>query len=260
MLKSILIFCIIAISLGQSDDESSGCWLPSYGRGVGKPISTCESGQQQNGALCYPECKSGYYGDGPVCWQSCPSGFTDTGLDCLKPSSYGRGAGYVIWDKSKCEKENPQGCEKSGLLWYPNCKESFHAVGCCVCSPDCQDGMTDIGVSCAKGSYGRGAGTPLVCASGLEEDAALCYPSCKSGYHGVGPVCWGACPEGYTSCGALCLQGESCAGKILSLGEAGLTGVAKIAAEYEDPVADVVNTLEVVKSLAEGLDYPLCDN
>ena len=27
----------------------------------------------------------------------------------------------------------------------PKCKESFHNVACCICSPDCPKDMTDIG-------------------------------------------------------------------------------------------------------------------
>ena len=66
--------------------------------------------------------------------------------------------------------------------------------------------MTDIGISCAKGSYGRTAGTPLTCKSDEEYDAGLCYPPCEHSANGVGPVCWGNCPEGTEKCGgALCL-------------------------------------------------------
>ena len=66
--------------------------------------------------------------------------------------------------------------------------------------------MTDIGISCAKESYGRTAGTPLTCAPGEEYDAGLCYPPCDYGADGVGPVCWGNCPAGTVECGgALCL-------------------------------------------------------
>ena len=66
--------------------------------------------------------------------------------------------------------------------------------------------MTDIGISCAKKSYGRTAGTSLVCKPDEEEDAALCYTPCEHDAKGDGPVCWGHCPEGMTSCGgALCL-------------------------------------------------------
>ena len=35
---------------------------------------------------------------GPVCWEICPAGFIDTGVDCLKPNSYGRGAGFIEKD------------------------------------------------------------------------------------------------------------------------------------------------------------------
>ena len=35
--------------------------------------------------------------------------------------------------------------------------------------------MKDVGVSCHKNSYGRGAGKILQCASDEEEDAGLCY-------------------------------------------------------------------------------------
>ena len=56
--------------------------------------------------------------------------------------------------------------------------------------------MKDIGISCAKKSYGRTAGTPLGCADGLELSGALCYPPCPKGTKGIGPVCWGFCPKG----------------------------------------------------------------
>lgn len=41
-----------------------------------------------------------------------------------------------------------------------------------------------------KVSYGRGAGTPMVCGPNEEYDAGLCYQPCNPGYNGVGPVCW----------------------------------------------------------------------
>jgi len=198
------------------------CWRQSYGNGAGEPY-TCPAGMERNGLLCYPTCKPGYAGNGPVCWQTCPAGFNDTGADCLKPSSYGRGAGYVIWDGDKCNRENPQGCEKSGALWYPRCKANFHAVGCCVCSPDCPNGMSDIGVSCAKASYTRGAGQALamgICRPGLQKDpsGALCYPTCKTNYHMVGPVCWQNCPvQQPTDCGAGCAtDSKACASAVVN--------------------------------------------
>jgi hypothetical protein len=163
----------------------------------------------------------------------------------VKPSSYGRGAGYVISDKNKCIKENPQGCEKYGLLYYPKCADGFSNAGCCVCSPKCPSGMTDIGVSCQKKSYGRGTGTPLICAAGLEEDAALCYTPCKSGFSGNGPVCWGSCPSGSYQCGALCLGSkDECTSQMLNIGLKAMTGVLEIASEAEDPVGAAISAYD----------------
>lgn len=196
------------------------CWKESYGRGVGEPITTCRNDLQKNGLLCYPYCNSGYYGVGPVCWQSCPSDFRDDGAFCFKSGPYGRGAGYALWNEDSCWDDNPStGCEKWGLMWYPKCKTNFHNVACCICSPDCPPGMTDIGISCAKGTYGRGFGEPLGCAPGLEMSGALCYPPCKPGFYGVGPVCWSQCPSGKVDCGAICGNSDhDCVGYSLEIG------------------------------------------
>ena len=139
-----------------SNADVETCWLKAEGRGVGKPISTCPADKEKDGALCYPFCRDGYNGVGPVCWQNCPDEFRNDGAFCYKPKSYGRGAGSI----HECDN-----CEKWGALWYPKCRDNFHNVGCCVCSPDCPSGMTDIGISCSKDSYGRTAGTPLTCKS-----------------------------------------------------------------------------------------------
>ena len=193
------------------------CYRQSYGNGAGEPY-TCRDGFDRNGLLCYPKCRDGYAGNGPVCWQVCPADFRDDGAYCGKPGSYGRGGGYVIWQGDQCNKDNPQGCEQSGALWYPKCKPNFHAAGCCVCSPDCPSSMNDIGVSCQKQSYGRGAGEPLamgLCAPGLQKDpaGALCYPTCKADFHMVGPVCWQNCPSQQPfDCGVGCSTNqEKCA-------------------------------------------------
>jgi len=143
--------------------------------------------------FCYPKCRPGYSALGPVCYSACPSGFADRGPTCEKPAPYGRGSGYAIWNEDKCNKENSQGCEQNGAYYYPKCNASFHAVACCICSPDCPAGMTDTGAGCAKESYGRTAGTPLhVCPAGTVKDpnGLLCYPPCKDGWHMVGPICW----------------------------------------------------------------------
>ena len=171
--------------------SAANCWKDAYGRGVGEVITYCPPQYEKNGALCYPWCREGFYGVGPVCWQYCQPGFRDDGAFCFKPEAYGRGVGYAIWNEDKCKRENPDlGCEKWGAIWYPKCRANFHNVACCICSPDCPPGQTDIGISCAKDSYGRGAGYPLECKPDQEMSGLLCYPPCKAGYSGNGPVCW----------------------------------------------------------------------
>eukprot|EP00052_Salpingoeca_macrocollata_P020037 m.167767 g.167767 ORF g.167767 m.167767 type:complete len:455 (-) comp21136_c0_seq4:48-1412(-) len=205
--------------MGESQVEF--CWRRTQGRTAGTPLQ-CAPGLEEDAGLCYPPCQSGYTGVSFVCWQDCPAGFADTGVDCLKPPAYGRGAGYVIWDHGECESQNPQGCSQNGLLWYPNCRPGFHNVGCCICSPDCPDGMTDIGVSCQKNTYTRTAGQPIsTCYPPLQKDGALCYPQCPDGFTGVGPVCWQECPEFInTNCGAGCAQSsDQCAKSVFDMVE-----------------------------------------
>jgi hypothetical protein len=73
----------------------------SYGRGVGKAVHACGSGQEKDAALCYPKCPAGFKGVGPVCWKSCPNGYKTDGATCRKPGkivakkSYGRGVGHL---------------------------------------------------------------------------------------------------------------------------------------------------------------------
>ena len=225
------------IAIEVADEKIAYCYKNTYGRGVGKPLSSCPPGTEKDGLLCYPKCKSGFYGVGPVCWQKCPSGFRNDGGHCAKPKPYGRGGGYP-WKfgdglnlnaaKKRCESANRQGCEKSGEIMYPKCKKGFKPFGCCVCTPICPSGMTDIGVSCQKLSYPRTAGKPMKCALGLEEDAGLCYPKCKSGYKGVGPVCWKKCPPNQpVDCGAGCAKTTAdCVEKTANM----VTAVAELAA------------------------------
>merc|ERR1719469_77557 len=199
-------------------EDPESCWKRAYGRGVGKVISSCPSDKEKDGALCYPFCKDNFNGVGPVCWENCPSSFRNDGAFCYKPKSYGRGAGYT--SKDKCEKKEGEGkCEKNGLLYYPKCHDSFHNVGCCVCSPNCPTDMTDIGISCAKQSYGRTAGTPLICKPDEDESSGLCYTPCQHDATGNGPVCWGGCPTGTSNCGgALCLTpDQKCSNDILKM-------------------------------------------
>lgn len=208
------------------------CWRRSYGRGVGAPVSACPKGQEKDAGLCYPECedigRQGWKGVGPVCWQRCPSGFRDDGAYCFKPEAYGRGVGFPwkIGDKAfslsnakkRCERKYGEDqCEKSGAIYYPRCKPGYRAIGCCVCSPRCPSGMTDIGISCQKQSKGRGVGKPMKCRDGEAYDAGLCYKPCRESYHGVGPICWQDCPSTQpANCGAGCaISSGQCADKTI---------------------------------------------
>uniref|UniRef100_A0AC35GNR9 Uncharacterized protein n=1 Tax=Panagrolaimus sp. PS1159 TaxID=55785 RepID=A0AC35GNR9_9BILA len=252
VVTTFILFCIFSAIVVADDD--GGCWRPTYGRGVGKPISSCEDGQDQDAGLCYSQCDDGYYGVGPVCWHSCPSGFTDYGVGCSKPSSYWRGTGHFT--QSACEESEGTRCEKYLLLWYPICSNGYYNAGCCICSSYCPEGLVDTGASCTKTSYGRGVGTPLGCAHDLVYDAGLCYPECQGNYNGVGPVCWDACPSGKFGCGALCLDSEAeCVIEMLSIAQEVGLAVAEIASDPFDAPAVLAET--IIK-LAPDLIKPLC--
>ncbi len=201
--------------VGSTNQPKSMCWRDSYPNGAGETLD-CASGLEKSGQLCYPPTRAGYSCAGTVCLGSCPAGFADVGALCQKPAPYGRGAGYSIFSESQCNKDNPSvGCEQSGVMYYPRCQANFHAVGCCICSPDCPPGMTDTGADCAKTSYTRGAGVPITqCPAGLQQSGLVCYPACKTGYQMVGPVCWDQkCPADYPiQCGASCaVSHDACA-------------------------------------------------
>jgi len=216
-----LVALLAASALAQADF----CWRDSYGRSVGTIPTDCGS-KENDAGLCYNKCSGGYKGVGPVCWKGCPAGFTDNGVGCTKPGPYGRGAGYPwkfgdgLNDNGmfkRCRAAHPEGCEKNGAVVYPKCKPGYHQVGCCICSPDCPSGFTDLGVSCTKPTQTRGAGTiPTACSGGKQYDAGLCYTQCKSGFSGVGPVCWGQCPASMpVACGAGCATTkDDCSGAV----------------------------------------------
>ncbi len=186
-LKTALTFCLLVYF--SVDLAIAQCWLSSYGRGAGEPLSVCDDDQDKSGALCYPKCRENYYGVGPVCWETCKPDYTDIGLLCtINPHAYGKG------------------CCCLSFLGNKNC-----------CS-NCRTGYRDDGCTCfrdakvyVKHSYGRTAGTPLKCRTGLERNGGLCYPKCRDGYHGVGPVCWAnECKGAYEKqCGALCIDSNS---------------------------------------------------
>lgn len=255
--KTIIAFLIVAAITGgiyyfwykpsygltklkAGSNPESFCWKWSEGRGVGTVPGYCDPQTQiKSGLLCYPKPKPGYTTIAGVAWQNCPEGFKDTGGHCLKPGSYGRGEWantWADWNRDKCENQVAEktkreggqvqmpGCEKSGALWYHKCKPGYHSVGCCVCSPDCPPGMTDIGVSCQKDSYVVAPVLPT-CNKDQVYDAGLCYRSCgDKGKYGVGPVCYKKCPQGTVPCGiseelsAACgIDAADCQEKILDM-------------------------------------------
>jgi hypothetical protein len=159
------------------------CWRQSYGRGVGKPLTECPADKDKIGALCYSKCPSGYMRYGFDCHQVCPSDFRNDGLYCRK-------AEYAKWPWESCQ---------SGFIDV--------VVACRPPTPNCsQLGLgAQFDLSCAK-KIKIGDPTPMVCSTGLEQDAGLCYSKCKTGYHGVGPLCWQDCDSDQANCGAACAK------------------------------------------------------
>jgi|LauGreStaDraftv2_3_1035109.scaffolds.fasta_scaffold02418_2 hypothetical protein len=200
------LFALLATPAFASDENF--CWKASYGRGGGTVPASCAVDRDRIGILCYSKCGTNSKRVGYDCHSVCPSDMRDDGLFCRK-SEYGRGAGYALWDEGKCNKENSQGCEINGALWYPKCASGYSNFGSSICrpnTPNCEalglGGRVDL--SCAK-KVGIGVPTPGVCGSGQQLDVGLCYSNCNTGYTGAGPVCWGQCPTTHpVNCGAGC--------------------------------------------------------
>lgn len=93
-------------------------------------------------------------------------------------------------------------CEWSGACAYPKCKESFHSVACCVCSPDCPSGTTDTGAICSRDIVLRPTSVAMACPVNTGNKAGLCYPDQK-------------CPTAFpVDCGALCASNQEQCTKI----------------------------------------------
>jgi len=178
--------------------------------------ATCAAGMSMEAGLCYQPCNAGFHGFATKCIKDCPAMFADDGLFCRKPDGYGRGVGYLLQnvDQRDCERDNPQGCEKLGAIWYPKCRAGFHGFGL-TCTKDCPAGYGDGGLVCSKpAAYGRGAGylfdnEQQRCErdnpQGCDHCGAPWYPKCRSGFHAFGcNVCTPDCPAGMTDVGALC--------------------------------------------------------
>lgn len=102
------------------------------------------------------------------------------------------------------------------------CKDGFHKTWLGLwCSADCPEGMSDINIACIKDSKWRGLGTTLGCSGGKQKSGLFCFNQCENGYEGTSFMCFSVCAKGTTTCGpAMCIKdGESCLGKILSIGK-----------------------------------------
>ena len=191
-----------------------------------------------------------------------------TPADVCWKDAIGRGVGKVI---SACDAS--KNLVKSGALCYPRCKNdtvpTYYGVGP-VCWQHCSKGWVDEGALCrkkgsietiAKRSYGRGAGYPLTCAAGLQEDAALCYPYCKTGFYGVGPVCWESCaaPLAVTGGAVCCTNGTVCSQKVkdLAVGIPLAVAAALLSGGNATKIEEAV--IEALDSLL-GFIMPKCDN
>lgn len=212
------------------------CWKHTTVRGAGTIPTECP-GADKSGALCYPYCPAGYTGVGPVCWESCPAGYKDDGAFCRRDAHI-------------------TSADNSGCPWYDKCGLTF-ARGCSKCPA----GYTNDGCTCrkdahifAKATQTRGAGVPMSCAAGYENDAGLCYPPCGPRMDGVGPVCWMECAgELPVECGAGCARtsevcAEATASKVLKSAEAVVSFVLQ----------DWAGGLEAGIAAANEFNVPLC--
>ncbi|CAF1468814.1 unnamed protein product [Rotaria sp. Silwood1] len=144
------------------------CWRRTYGRGVGHPLNACPTDQpDKSGLLCYPKCQDGYIGIGPVCWEDCGN-MTAVGIFCVGTSS-----SFRLLSKHDTFLKRLFSIDS---INDSNYEYSYARVF-------------------IRKSYGRGAGTPMICSSEYEQSGALCYVPCDKKFIGVGPVCWQLCPS-----------------------------------------------------------------
>ena len=79
-----------------------------------------------------------------MCKKNCPNGWASSSIDCFKPSSYGRGFGLDFGTRVGHGILAQEKIHKGVSIAYPKCRNGFHPVGCCVCSPDCPAGSRNI--------------------------------------------------------------------------------------------------------------------
>lgn len=195
-----------------------------------------------------------------MCTPDCPAGWEDIGVSCKKPAR-DRGVGVAV---DTC----PAGSERDGALCYPACNAGYTGAGP-VCWSQCPQGYQDDGATCrkdpiivAKMSKGRGAGVPLICAGGLEESAAFCYPPCGEKSDGIGPVCWGHCPSSMPyDCGAACAVSEAdCIASVQKMLIQGAKMAVDVITFGGSTALDVKGSMDdAAKALVEGVNEAAID-
>jgi len=240
-IAKIAVF-LLAMVAGSQIASADVCWKASYGRGVGSIPSNCDpTGLVKSGLLCYEKpSKPGWFVVAGIAQPSCPKGFRDDGLFCFKPEPYGRGAGYPLWDKGKCENEQPkiESCVRVGTNWMIKCYPGFkeHADGKCeplgcpegtkaipgkndqctrLSSARCPPGFPGMGATCLMATYNRKVYSPNEkdkCENDnkterCEQSGALHYPKCRPGFHAFGCcVCTPDCPADTSDAGISCAK------------------------------------------------------
>lgn len=140
------------------DDDAAVCWKGTYGRGAGKPLTTCNAsgGMERSGALCYPRCRNAtppYHGSGPMCWQQCEEGYVNMWAYCRRRGwlTGHRKHGYTRgWGRPMLCAEGLQ--EDAGLC-YPPCKLGWVGAGP-LCWKSCSGGRSVSGgaICCTNSS------------------------------------------------------------------------------------------------------------
>lgn len=191
-----------AATASSANSSFNLCQIPSSQRGAGTPLSTCGSGEEQDGLLCYPRCNAGERGVGPLCWTTCPSGFRDDGAFCTRDADIiGRTYqpcpdGYIT-EPATCRRDTHifgktvGGCA-SGYRTDPlTCWRDVDTYAKNMCVGSCASGYTDWGCFCTRpaDSYARSLSA---CPAGYQDDGLTCrrdvvvigrpLSSCPAGY------------------------------------------------------------------------------
>lgn len=211
-------FCYANCPEGMQSDGASRCYKPCpSGWPGGETVAHCQhkviystvgadpsqSIPNHCGAdrlwregLCYDVPKGWHVTSPGFIGKICPDGWRDDGTTCWQDMhSYGRGFGYALWEKEKCEAENGA-CEQTDLMWYPVCRPGYVARGCCICERPPRTLSKEV-----RSQIGS---LPDGCPQGRIRSGRLCYPACPQGFERRGDnleFCSTICQAGFTNIG-----------------------------------------------------------